>query len=130
MKRNDVVEIIHLTDIHGTDFLIHEIGSELEDVDLVVISGDITHFGREKDAEKVIYTVKQYNPSILAVSGNCDFPQVEDYLLASDINLHRTIRNFAGFTFNFTEGVSNNIYISFCIFLPTLTTHPLISRCD
>lgn len=99
MLPDKTLKIIHLTDIHGANYLIHEIGSKLEQADLIILSGDITHFGRTKDAEKIINTIKQYNSSILAVSGNCDYPDIEDYLLEIDIHLHLTTRDLEGFTF-------------------------------
>ena len=99
MKQAEVLHIIHLTDIHGVNYLIDEIGSEIKHADLVILSGDITHFGGIKEAEKIINTIKDYNSSLLAVSGNCDYPEIEDYLLVNDINLHLTPRELAGFTF-------------------------------
>jgi Icc-related predicted phosphoesterase len=92
------LHILHLTDIHGAHFLIEEIGHEIRDADLVILSGDITHFGRRKEASIIIEKIRRYNRNILAVSGNCDYPVVEEYLGKEKISLHRKIVKYAGYT--------------------------------
>jgi len=89
--------IIHLTDIHGASHFIDKIVDEIEQADLVVISGDITHFGNRREAEKIILPIVSYNQNVLAVPGNCDYPGVEDYLLETGINLHLILREIEGF---------------------------------
>jgi Icc-related predicted phosphoesterase len=82
------MKIIAITDIHGHLDAIDRIGPELKTVDLVLVTGDITHFGREKEAQQVIQKITEYNRQILTVPGNCDQTQVETYLNLHHINLH------------------------------------------
>lgn len=97
MSSDGILTVIQLTDIHGVSDYLHEIGEELERADLIVLSGDITHFGHKEDARQIVETIEQYNKSLLAITGNCDYPDVENYLSEKDINLHLSVREFAGF---------------------------------
>ena len=58
--------LVALTDIHGKNENIDRIRVALAAADAVIISGDITHFGREKEAIKVLENIKRYNPDLLA----------------------------------------------------------------
>ena len=88
---------IVLTDIHGRNENVHSISDNLLKADAVIISGDITHFGREKEAIKVLENIKRYNPNIFAVSGNCDYPGVESFLDESGYNINGTSKSVNGF---------------------------------
>lgn len=83
------MNITVLTDIHGNTGNVHAISADIRGADLVLITGDITHFGGAKEAREVIGAVFQYNDSILAISGNCDYPEVDQYLTAENINLNK-----------------------------------------
>jgi Icc-related predicted phosphoesterase len=82
------VIIVAVTDLHGTVSGFDSIGSDLTAADLVLLTGDLTHFGRSKDAARVVAAVRARNPRVLAVAGNCDNLEVEDYLRAEGISLH------------------------------------------
>ena len=75
------MKILVLSDIHGDISLIPNIEKELKDADLVFLSGDITHFGRTTHIHKIIEILKPINPNILAVPGNCDYAEVNQYLI-------------------------------------------------
>jgi Icc-related predicted phosphoesterase len=62
---------------------------DLAAADVVLLTGDLTHFGHRDDARQVVEAVRSHNRNVLAVSGNCDYPDVEDYLTAEDVGLHR-----------------------------------------
>jgi Icc-related predicted phosphoesterase len=64
------------------------LASHLNSVDLIVVSGDLTHFGKEKQAEAVINALRLINNNVFAVPGNCDFPQVHSFLQREGVNLH------------------------------------------
>ena len=83
-----VVNILALSDIHNSVSSIHSLGSPLEDADLVLLTGDLTHFGGKKEAAVIVDAVRSYNSNVLAVSGNCDQSQVESYLRDEGISLH------------------------------------------
>ncbi len=106
MKENNCIEILHFTDIHGAGFLFKEINEEINKADLIIISGDITHFGHQSDAKKIINTIMKYNPNILAVAGNCDYPAVETYLQEAHIGIHRKVIEFDRYTI---AGVSGSL---------------------
>jgi Icc-related predicted phosphoesterase len=95
------MRILGLTDIHGTTEKLAPaaLGANLEDADLVVISGDLTHFGSERDVEGVIRQLRKFNQKILAVTGNCDPAAVEAYLTEQGINLHARYIEQAGYGF-------------------------------
>ncbi|MBN1599228.1 MAG: metallophosphoesterase [Bacteroidales bacterium] len=91
--------ILHLTDIHGAVYLIDKIDYELSTSDLVIISGDITHFGGTSEVENIINKIKILNSKILAVPGNCDTLKVQEYLNEISINLHNKLITFNNFNF-------------------------------
>jgi Icc-related predicted phosphoesterase len=80
--------IVSIVDIHGNSAPIDLLKEPLSAADLVLIGGDITHFGGEEKAREVIDKVRWYNPNVLAVTGNCDTKEVDDYLYRENINLH------------------------------------------
>ncbi len=81
--------IVGLADIHGQGGMISAMGEELAGADVVLIAGDITDFGNEEAAGKIVSQIRKYNDQILAVSGNCDASGVSRYLTAEGINLNQ-----------------------------------------
>lgn len=84
MMHNDIVG---LADIHGDLEAIERIGPDIANAGTVLLLGDITHFGRAKQAKAVVDTVARYNPRILAIRGNCDHPEVSEYLAERGVSL-------------------------------------------
>ena len=80
--------IIALADIHSNLTGIDRISAELEKADLILLTGDITHFGKRDDVERIIKAVYRYNRNVFAVHGNCDLTEVFQYLDENKINLH------------------------------------------
>ena len=93
------MKVIGITDVHGNTAGLHSIASLLSKADLVIISGDITHFGRAEHAEKVLTVVKGYNDNLLAVPGNCDHADVGNFLNDEEINLDGQSRRRGKYTF-------------------------------
>jgi Icc-related predicted phosphoesterase len=93
------VIVIGLADIHGEAGAIHRIAAELEAADVVVLSGDVTNFGHRRDAVRVIQEISHYARRLLAVPGNCDYPDVSTYLDDLGINLHGRNRVIEGIGF-------------------------------
>lgn len=81
------MKIIAFTDIHGNTRPFQRIPEEISKADVVVLAGDITNFGREKEARQVVDAIQVHNCRILAVPGNCDYPDVERFLSDEGINL-------------------------------------------
>ncbi|MBT3311510.1 MAG: YfcE family phosphodiesterase [Desulfobacterales bacterium] len=93
------MNIIGLADIHGNLSQIDEISDQLSKADLVLLIGDITNFGRADDVKEVIEKVRKKASGIVAVSGNCDFPEVDDYLNSENLNFHGNSRIVDGICF-------------------------------
>ncbi len=74
------MKIIALTDLHGKKELLTSFGPSMKDADVVLLAGDITNFGRKNEISQIIGEIFRYNKTVLAVSGNCDYPEVEQYL--------------------------------------------------
>lgn len=100
------MQLLLLSDIHGTLTGLKAITSALRDSDLAILSGDITHFGGAEDARRLIDTLASINPHILAVGGNCDQDGVDTYLKEAGIGLHAQCRHRDGIDF---VGVSGSL---------------------
>ncbi|MCL2791639.1 MAG: metallophosphoesterase family protein [Spirochaetaceae bacterium] len=94
------MKIIAISDIHNNYSVIGNLGNELAKTDIIIIAGDITHFGSGKDAEKIINEIEKYNKKIFAVSGNCDKSEIEKYLKEKNISVHKEIKNIPEFDIN------------------------------
>jgi uncharacterized protein len=91
--------IISLTDIHSHASAVSALGKQLRTADLVLLSGDITHFGHKREMAGMIGLIRGFNPSVFAVSGNCDYPDAEEFLTEEKIGLNCLTREFMGFSF-------------------------------
>jgi Icc-related predicted phosphoesterase len=80
--------VINIADIHGNAKPIAEMSEILSSADLILLSGDITHFGGNNQAAQIINEIKSYNSNILAVTGNCDTDEVDTFLEKEDIQIH------------------------------------------
>jgi uncharacterized protein len=57
--------------------------------DLLIVTGDLTHFGHRAEARQVIEAIKtKHHGELLAVPGNLDHPDVAAYLSETNVNLH------------------------------------------
>lgn len=81
------MEILAIPDIHGRLSKIARIQLEIKAADLVILVGDITNFGRAQEAQEIIGRLREMNPQILAVPGNCDFPEVDSFLKAEGLSI-------------------------------------------
>jgi uncharacterized protein len=81
--------ICGIADIHGDISLIDRAFDAIGRVDLVLLMGDISHFGHAEDAKLVIEAIREKSQRILAVAGNCDYHDVEDYLDREEVSVHR-----------------------------------------
>lgn len=81
--------IVALADMHGDVSLIETVFREAQTIDLVLLLGDITNFGRKEAIKKVVAAVLPHCRRLLAVPGNCDYPEVEDWLTQEGLSLHR-----------------------------------------
>ncbi len=98
--------VVGLSDVHGDASSVSRTLGGIDHVDLVVFAGDLTHFGGENEAARVVDTAKTTCERILAVSGNCDYPGVEDYLIRAGLSLHRRCVLAGGYAF---VGISGSL---------------------
>ncbi len=80
--------IVAITDIHGNITLLERFSTLLTEADLILLTGDITDFGKKPELNSVIEKVNNYKKPVFAVSGNCDFPEVDQALDKLGINIH------------------------------------------
>ena len=80
--------IIGLTDVHGSVTSIEQMNKIINKADVILFVGDITNFGREKETARVVSPVLKKTCRVLAVSGNCDYQEVDNYLDSCGINFH------------------------------------------
>lgn len=85
------MKIVLLTDTHGDTYNIERMKEEILESDLVVVVGDITHFGGHDEAARVIDAIRKHQPNVFAVSGNCDYHDIDAYLDVEQINIHARI---------------------------------------
>ena len=83
------MKIIALPDLHDSINSLLSIGQALSQADLVLLVGDLTNGGPPSDADDLVQGVQRFNPSILAVPGNWDRPEIDVYLSQKGINLNR-----------------------------------------
>lgn len=88
-----------LSDLHGKASLLDELSGRLAVDDVLLICGDITHFGGHSDAEKVLGPYLKVFPSIMAVGGNCDYSDVNDWLAEKGISVNRTTKTVGDYIF-------------------------------
>ncbi len=83
--------ILAITDIHGRYSVVYRLIKkvDLDKIDLLIIAGDISHFGDLEEVTSFLKTISQYFQKILFIPGNCDPPQLLNYNLGDKvINIH------------------------------------------
>lgn len=99
------MKIVSFSDIHGNFAVFQKTRKILYDTDIVILSGDITHFGNHKDTLIGINELKKYfHKDILAVTGNCDLKSAEAPLNDLEINLSEQVIEKNGFLFSGLKG--------------------------
>jgi len=94
-----VMILLGISDIHGDMSHIEKVAEFASDADLVIVTGDITHFGRDAAARQILDPILEKNSQVLAVTGNCDLPEVDLVLADRGINIHRSARVINGIGF-------------------------------
>lgn len=93
------MNIIAIADIHGRAANLDRLNDELEWADVVVLTGDVTNFGRREQAERVLAPLVARGVALIAVPGNCDYPEVAGYLDELGANIHGSSKVIAGVPF-------------------------------
>jgi Icc-related predicted phosphoesterase len=91
------MKILAISDLHGKIHKALNLYLMNNKIDLIVIAGDITHFGPAELAEDILNDISSHNIPIVVVPGNCDPKRIHSQLENSKaINVHgksTTIRN-------------------------------------
>lgn len=85
------MKIIAFGDIHMAAYMAGRIPS-ITEADLVIATGDLTNYGHTKDAKSVLNELLGFNRNLLAMIGNLDNLEINDYLEELGMNLHRQAR--------------------------------------
>jgi Icc-related predicted phosphoesterase len=93
------MQLTALTDLHGRLDILPRFESVLRQADLILLVGDNTHFGHYDAMQSVIQGILPYNEKILAVSGNCDYPDGEQFLVERGISINNCLKEFRGLHF-------------------------------
>lgn len=92
------MELIAFTDIHSYHSDLEKISPLLKGADAVIIAGDITDFGYGEESGQILDELSHYNSKIFAVAGNCDNPDVEEFLNTKGWNVNKSVKNFNGYS--------------------------------
>lgn len=81
------MKLVSISDIHGRMDSPNRLEPWLEAADLVILAGDITNFGHATEARAIIEPLQSSASRLLAVTGNCDYPDVAEALAELGISL-------------------------------------------
>ncbi|MBW6470018.1 MAG: metallophosphoesterase [Methanosarcinaceae archaeon] len=93
------MKILAISDAHGDYSKVGQILKlkQTSDIDLILISGDITDFGPDEEAEKLL---NMFEKPIMAIPGNCDLRTILKVLDNSKAtSLHNTSKRIDDITF-------------------------------
>lgn len=90
------MKLLVLSDLHGDYSQVEAIRSKAGDFDAVVISGDITNFGPDEIAYRLL---EMFNVPIMTVPGNCDNISLLKILEEKTISLHNSSHTIGELTF-------------------------------
>ncbi|MCI0498091.1 MAG: metallophosphoesterase family protein [Planctomycetales bacterium] len=94
------MKLLVLADIHGRIQRIPSLAQKVQDCDVIVLAGDITHFGGRQEAFEALSAFAPLRGKpVLAVHGNCDYPAVRDVLQEQYLSLHGCFRELQGMVF-------------------------------
>lgn len=82
------MKLFAISDIHGATKPVEKAAELIREADWVVIAGDITSTRTRAEAADVIACFEQYSTRILAVHGNWDRVEVNDFLEEKGYSLH------------------------------------------
>jgi Icc-related predicted phosphoesterase len=83
------MRLLCITDLHGDPRALERIIDAAGDVDVLLLGGDITHFGTPNIAEDIVRRAQRRCPQVMAVAGNCDSRAIDDRLVELGISLFR-----------------------------------------
>ncbi len=105
------MKILALSDIHGNINNLKEIlkKAEKQEIELILITGDLTNFGGAKETKKALKEIQKLNKKIFALPGNLDKKEVNEFLKKESVSLHAKKERFKKFVFIGFGGAVNSI---------------------
>lgn len=94
------MRLVSFSDIHGDYSVFKRSRETLKTADIVILSGDITDFGKKNHIYECINELKLYlGGKIIGVAGNCDYPICTEALKDLNMDLHGRVIEVDGFYF-------------------------------
>jgi Icc-related predicted phosphoesterase len=84
------MRLVCLSDIHSDRSAMLQILESAGPADVLVLAGDLTHFGEPADAELIVRLATDACDTVLAVAGNCDSRAIDDRLSELGVSLMRS----------------------------------------
>jgi Icc-related predicted phosphoesterase len=81
------MRILALADIHNAHQKVENILAAQENVDLILLVGDITTNGTEEAATNIIDKIKKYGKPIFGIAGNMDSLQINSAMIKMDCSI-------------------------------------------
>lgn len=81
------MRIAYVVDVHGRFEAVANAVAATGPVDVLVVGGDLTTFGTPDDAERAIESWRLLAPTLLAVAGNCDSPEIDERLVELGVSI-------------------------------------------
>jgi uncharacterized protein len=81
------MKIAYVVDVHDRFEAVPEALAGLEDLDVLLVGGDITTFGSPEDAERAIERWRPLASRLFAVAGNMDSPAIDGRLVDLGVSL-------------------------------------------
>lgn len=81
------MRIAYCVDVHDRFEAVPEALAALGAVDVLVVGGDLTNLGSPQDAERAVDLWRPLAPTLLAVAGNMDSPEIDARLVELGVSL-------------------------------------------
>ncbi len=81
------MRLLGVTDLHDNHTALARILQQAGPVDVILLGGDLTNFGAPGDAKRLMDLVRPSGARVLAVAGNCDSMDIEQWLVDQDLSL-------------------------------------------
>ena len=85
------MRIFLLADLHGDNSLFDSICNRVGEKDLLLLAGDITHFGDETRMAEMFAGKEALFSRIAAIHGNCDLPGAAEWLSKTPYGFHEKV---------------------------------------
>lgn len=95
------MKILALSDVHSRveklKKLLEKAGNQ--EIDLILVAGDLSNFGGETQAKEVLDEIKKLNKKMFVIPGNLDSKEAILFLEKENVSLHGKKENYGKFVF-------------------------------